>query len=170
LDSGQLWGPWLALDGDATYHLNEAAGGPEEECRIDAKTGRRQVFRNKHEVFIADGHVSLFCQFDPAPTGAERHKPGEYSDYEPLSEVVGTERYEIQQKEMERFDEMVDRLSLAHALGGADAPAGSRIWDTYLRGREAQRSLESKLAAKAAAEDQGRERVIRPWMQPETDS
>ena len=43
-DSGQTWGPWQRLDGDATYHLNETAGGPEEECRIDAKTGKRRLF------------------------------------------------------------------------------------------------------------------------------
>jgi len=168
-DSKQPWGPWHSLDGDATYHLNETAGGPEEESRIDEKTGKKRHLRNKHEVFIADGHVSLFCLFDPAPTGAERHKPGEYSDYEPLSEIVGTDWYEVQQNEMGRFDEMVDRLSLARALGGAGTLAGSKMWDICLRGREAQRSLESRLAAKAAAEAPGRERVIRPWMQTETD-
>ena len=35
-ETKQLWGPWLPLDGDSTYHLNEAAGSTEEECRIDA--------------------------------------------------------------------------------------------------------------------------------------
>jgi len=29
LESKQLWGPWFPLDGDSTYHLNEAAGGRE---------------------------------------------------------------------------------------------------------------------------------------------
>ena len=54
-----------------------------------------QYFRNKHEVHIVDGHVTLFCIFDPAPTGIERHRPGEYSDYEPLSQVLGTGRTKL---------------------------------------------------------------------------
>ena len=99
-ETEQRWGPWLPLDGDSTYHLNEPAGGPEEECLIDTTTGNRQFYRNKHEVHIVNGQVTLFCLFDPAPTGVERHRPGEYSDYEPLSQVLGTGAYETHQREM----------------------------------------------------------------------
>ena len=161
----QLWGPWYQLDGDSTYHLNEAAGSPEEECRIDAVTGTRQCFRNKHEVHIVDGHVSLFCIFDPAPTGIERHRPGEYSDYEPLSHVLGTKVYESHQREIARYDEMVDTLSFAKATGAMSTYQGTPLWELYLRGREAQTAIEDGIAKSMIAEGKGRERVLAPWMQ-----
>jgi hypothetical protein len=100
-EAKQLWGPWHLLDGESTYHLNEAGGSPEEECRIDEATQTLQTLRNKHEVHIAEGHVSLFCLFDPAPAGIERHRPGEYSDYEPLSQLLGTKPYETYKGEIE---------------------------------------------------------------------
>ena len=103
-ETKQLWGPWLSLDGESTYHLNEAGGGPEEECRIDEATKTSQTFRNKHEVHIVEGHVSLFCLFDPAPAGIERHRPGDYSDYEPLSQLLGTQVYEAYEREIARYD------------------------------------------------------------------
>jgi hypothetical protein len=164
----QLWGPWLTLDSDSTYHLNEAAGSPEEECRIDEATRIPQFLRNKHEVYIVDGYVTLFCLFDPAPTGVERHRPGEYSDYEPLSQVLGTKAYETHQREIARYDEMVDRLSIAKAMGALSTLHGTSIWDLYLRGREAQAAIESGLAKTLAAEGNGRARVIAPWMQTVT--
>lgn len=161
----QSWGPWHQLDGDSTYHLNEAAGSPEEEYIVDTKTGTRQFFRNKHEVHIADGHVSLCCMFDPAPTGVERHRPGEYSDYEPVSEVLGTKLYETHQREIARYDEMVDRLSLAKAMGELSTLQGTSVWDLYLQGREAQADIERSLAKSLTAEGNGRERIIARWMQ-----
>ncbi len=165
----QLWGPWLTLDGDSTYHLNEAAGGPEEERRVDEKTSTLQFFRNKHEVHIVDGHVSLFCLFDPAPTGVERHRPGEYSDYESLSQVLGTKQYETHQREITKYDEMVDRLSMAKAMGELDALQATPTWQLYLRGRERQAAIETELAKTLAAEGNGREQVIANWMQCLTD-
>ena len=143
--SKQLWSPWFPLDGDSTYHLNETAGSPEEECLIDKVTGIRQFFRNKHEVHIVDGHVTLFCLFDPAPTGIERHRPGEYSDYEPLSQVIGTGRYETHQRELVKYDEMLDRLSLAKATGELGTIHETPIWNVYLQGRQAQAAIESDL-------------------------
>jgi len=164
-ETKQLWGPWLPLDGDSTYHLNEAGGSPEEECLIDNVTGTRRFFRNKHEVCIVDGHVTLCCMFDPAPTGVERHRPGEYSDYEPLSQVIGTRVYETHQQEIARYDEMVDKLSLAKATGTLSTYHGTPVWELYLRGREAQAAIESAIAKTMVAEGKGREKVLAPWRQ-----
>jgi hypothetical protein len=168
-EAKQLWDPWLALDGDSTYHLNEAAGSPEEERRFDEATQTWQTFRNKHEVHIVDGYVSLFCLFDPAPTGVERHRPGEYSDYEPLSRVLGTKPYETYAREIARYDEMVDQLSLAKAMGKLNTLHGTPIWELYLRGREAQAAIETELVKTLAAEGNGREQVLARWMQSLTD-
>jgi hypothetical protein len=168
-EAKQLWGPWLALDGDSTYHLNEAAGSPEEECRMDEATQTSQTLRNKHEVHIVDGHVTLFCLFDPAPTGVECHRPGEYSDYEPLSQVLGTKLYETFAREIARYDEMVDQLSLTKAMGKLDTLYETPIWELYLRGREAQAAIEAELVKTLATEGNGRERVLARWMQSVTD-
>jgi hypothetical protein len=163
---GQEWGPWFPLDSDSTYHLNEAAGGPEEERYIDDVTQSPKFLRNKHEVYIVDGYVTLFCMFDPAPTGIERHRPGEYSDYEPLSQVLGTSLYETQQREIAKYDAMVDELSLAKAMGELSAHQGTPAWELYLHGREAQVAVEAELAKTLVAEGNGRERVLASWMQP----
>ncbi len=164
----QFWGPWLALDDDSTYHLNEAAGCPEEECRIDVMTGRTIFLRNKHEVYITDGYVTLFCLFDPAPTGVERHQPGEYSDYEPLSQVIGTKSYETHLREIAIYDEMVDLLSLSKAMGTLSTFHGTPIWEVYKRGREAQAAIESELAETLATDGNGRAQVVSPWVQTVT--
>lgn len=164
-EKGQAWGPWLPLDGDSTYHLNETAGCPEEECRVDELSGSVQYLRNKHEVYIMDGYVSLFCMFDPAPTGMERHRPGEYSDYEPLSQILGTREHEIYRRETAKYDEMVDRLSLAKAKGELDRLLGTPIWELYLRGLDAQRAIERGLSKALAEQGAGREQVLAPWMQ-----
>ncbi len=166
--SKQVWGPWLQLDSDSTYHLNEAAGSPEEEYRIDEVTETPQFFRNKHEVQIVDGNVTLFCLFDPAPTGVESHRPGEYSDYESLSQVLGTRMYETHQREIMRYDEMVDRLSIARAMGELSRLKGTPLWEMYLRGREAQGDIESSLAKTLTSDHNGRARVLVPWMQSVT--
>jgi hypothetical protein len=168
--SKQPWSPWLQLDGDSTYHLNEAAGSSEEECHIDELTRTPQFFRNKHEVHIADGHVTLCCLFDPAPTGVENHRTGEYSDYEPLSQVVGTSRYETHRREIARFDEMVDTLSLAKATDVLDTFHGTPVWKLYEQGREAQRNIESEIVMTLAADGKGRERVLANWTQSATFS
>jgi hypothetical protein len=165
----QAWGPWLLLDSESTYHLNEAAGGPEEECCIDEKAQDKQILRNKHEVHIVDGHVALFCLFDPAPTGVERHRPGEYSDYESLSRVLGTKAHETYRQEIGRYDEMVDRLSLAKAMGELSMFHVTPLWQLYLRGRETQTGIDKELVKMLAAEGSRREQVIACWMQSETD-
>jgi len=165
-EAKQLWSPWLLLDSESTYHLNEAAGSPEEECRIDQATQTSQTLRNKHEVHIVEGYVSLFCLFDPAPAGIERHRPGDYSDYEPLSQLLGTEPYETYEREIAKYDEMVDRLSFAKAIGELNALKGTSVWELYLRGREAQTAIENELARKLAVEGNGREQVLARWMQP----
>jgi len=167
--SKQPWGPWLKLDDDSTYHLNEAAGSPEEESFIDEETRTAQFLRNKHEVYIDNGHVTLCCLFDPAPTGVENHRTGEYSDYEPLSKVVGTPLYEAHQREIAKFDAMVDTLSIAKATGTLDAYRGTSEWQLYLQGREAQESIEFGIAKALAAEGKGRELILARWMQKEGD-
>ncbi len=164
-EARQLWGPWLLLDGESTYHLNEAAGSPEEECYVDEATQTSQTLRNKHEVHIVEGYVSLFCLFDPAPAGMERHRPGDYSDYEPLSQLLGTKPYETYEREITRYDEMVDQLSLAKAKGELNRLKGTPLWELYLRGRKAQAAIETELARKLAVEGNGRERVLSRWMQ-----
>ena len=161
----QPWSSWLPLDSNSTYHLNEAAGSPEEECHIDEKTQTLQFLRNKHEVHIVNGYVSLFCLFDPAPTGVERHRPGEYSDYESLSHVLGTKQYETYQQEISRYDEMVDQLSLAKAMGELSKHHATPLWQLYLQGRETQVTIETELAETLAVEGNGRERVLACWMQ-----
>lgn len=163
-EKNQVWGPWHLLDGDSTYHLNEGAGSTEEECVIDETTRTPKFYRNKHEVHIVDGYVSLCCIFDPAPTGVERHRPGEYSDYEPLSQVLGTKEYDKHKLEISRFDEMVDQLSLAKATDSLNTLRETPLWDLYLRGRDTQVAIESALQQKLAAEGGGREQVLGRWM------
>lgn len=163
--SQQPWEPWLPLDGESTYHLNEAAGSPDEERFIDEVTRTTQFLRNKHEVHIVDGHVTLCCLFDPAPIGIEHHCPGEYSDYEPLSQLLGTKPYEIHQREIARYDEMVDVLSIAKATSTLSAHHGTPVWELYEQGREAQATIESGIATTLAAEGKGRDLVLSCWMQ-----
>jgi len=163
-DSGQAWGPWQPLDSDSTYHLNEAAGGPEEECRVQRGGQPAQCLRNKHEVSITGGHVTLFCLFDPAPTGLERHRPGEYSDYEPLSQVIASPVYEAHQREILRFDRMVDTLSMAQITGSLEALRRTPEWELYEEGRRAQAAIEARLATSLSAQGHGRQRVIEPWV------
>jgi hypothetical protein len=164
-DKGQLWHPWETLDEETTYNLDEVAGGSDEEYFIDEHTGVRQILRNKHEVHIIDGYVTLFCLFDPSPTGAEKHRAGEYSDYEPLSSILGSPKYEVQLQEMAKYDEIVDRLSMAKAIGELSNFSATQIWQEYLQGRTAQIAGEMELKRLLAAEGHGRERVVAQWMQ-----
>ncbi len=163
-DAGQEWGPWLTVDSESTYHVNEAAQGDEEERWVDQATGQQRTFRNKHEVSIADGHVTLFCLFDPAPTGIEKHRPGAYSDYEPLTAILGTKRYETYIRDLTRFDEMVDVLSLAKARGELGSLHGSPAWLLYEQGREAQAAHDAALLATLASEGGGRDRIVARWI------
>jgi hypothetical protein len=161
----QTWMPWLTLTADSTYHLNETAGGGDEERRPDPASGTVQTFRNKHEVSIVDGFVTLFCLFDPAPAGIERHRPGAYSDYEPLSGILETPAYRNYMRAMADHDEMVDCLSLAAAAGDLAAWQGTPLWDRYLEGRTAQMAVEAALASTLVSEARGREHVVERWMQ-----
>jgi len=162
----QAWEPWLPLSGEATYHLNEAAGGPEEERRFNKAAQTYKFFRNKHEVYIVDGHVSLICMCDPAPTGVVRHQPGEYSDYEPLSQVLlRTSLYTTHRQKIASYDEMVERLSLAKATGNLKEFQSTGLWELYIKGCEAQRAIERELVSEA----NGREKVLARWMQSGAD-
>ena len=160
-EAGQAWGPWLALDGDSTYHVNEAAGGDEEERGWTRRRGGTPL-RNKHEVHIEDGHVTLFCLFDPAPTGFERHRPGgtaTTSHWRRCSapSVCGVHA------DLARFDEMVDVLSLAKARGELGSLRGSAAWQLYALGSEAQGAHEAALLEALASDGSGRDRVVAPW-------
>lgn len=166
LERRQAWGPWQPIDGDATYHLNEAVDAPAVEWRVDDR-GTRRPFRNKHEVYIERGHVSLFCLFDPAPTGVERHRPGEYSDYEPIEDVLATPEYTVHKREIARYDEMLDGLSLAKARGELASAEGGALWQCYLEGRRTQQAIEAQLSHRLAADGSGRERAIARWRQPD---
>ncbi len=150
----QVWQPWLAIDGDTTYHLDEPSGGAEEE-KVAGGT-----LRNRHEVYALGGHVTLLCLFDPAPTGVERHRPGEYSDYEPLASIP-SELLSRHREASQRFDTMVDTLSLAKARG-AEAPA--ELERLYRAGLGAQRRIEAALVQSLRQEGVGRERVLAPWL------
>lgn len=160
---GQQWGPWLKLHSDATYHLYEAEGGPEEESYVD-DAGVRRTLRNRHEVSIEGGYTSLFCLFDPAPTGIEQHRPGEYSDYEPLEDVRKRPDYALHTQALKVFDGMVDSLSMADARGQLQAHQGGEAWALFERGAAEQRRIEAALMHKLKADGAGRDRVLQPWL------
>lgn len=168
--SGQEWGPWLNLDGDSTYLLHETPGGPDEERHTHPETGVTTPVRNRHEVCIEDGYVTLFCMHDPAPTGLERHTPGEYSSYGPVSHVLGSDEYAALLARFERFERMVAQLSVAKARGDLDSLRGTPVWDTYEEGLEARASIESQLMRTLVEGGSGRERVLAPWTWPVTGS
>ena len=113
--------------------------------------GVRRSLRNKHEVW-ASGHVTLFCLFDPAPTGVERHKPGEYSDYEPLADVVARPEYAAHVQALASLDEMVDVLSLEKARGRLDSPENAALRARWDDGRRAQLAIEAELAGQLEAQ------------------
>jgi len=161
----QPWEPWHLLDAESTYHLNEAAGCPEEEQRCPDEGAEPLFFRNKHEVYILDGYVTLFCLFDPSPLGIERHQPGEYSDYEPLSRVLASNACETYQREMTKYDEMVNQLSLAKAMGQLDSYRDDPLWGLYISGREAQIAIEAKLMDTLEKNDRERVHILEEWIQ-----
>lgn len=155
----QVWKAWQVIDGDTAYHLDEARGGPEEER---SKAG---TLRNRHEVYALGGHVTLLCLFDPAPTGVERHRPGEYSDYEPIQSIPA-DLLRLHREASQRFDTMVDALSLEKARGSVEHPV-ELDW-LYRAGLAAQREIEAKMCASLRREGIGRERVLAPWLNGET--
>jgi len=160
---GQVWDAWQKLDGESSYHLNEAIDGADVEWSDVG--GVKRPARNKHEISTS-GHVTLLCMFDPAPTGVERHKPGEYSDYEPLADVIGRPDYEAHVRAITALDEMVDALSLAKARGALDHPDHAELRARFEEGRTAQLAIEAELSTTLAAQGEGREAVIAPWRCP----
>ena len=106
---------------------------------------------------------------DPSPTGTEKHRTGEYSDYEPLSSTLKSPKYEAQLSDMVKYDQMVDRLSMAKAIGELSDFFGTAIWEKYLQGRAEQIVVETKLKGSLSAEGKLRERVIAQWMQSKTN-
>ena len=87
-----------------------------------------------------------------------------------MSQVVGTELYDRHEREAAKYDEMVERLSLAKAEGALESLRGTVVWDVYQRGREAQASIESDLARSLAAQAAGRNYIIARWMQGDSGS
>ncbi len=157
--SEQSWGPWQPIDSATTYHLNESAALA--QWHQDARGNRPR--RNKHEVRIVAGHVSLMCMHDPAPTGAEKHATGEYSEYGDLSKTLGTPAYQEYLQTIEALDQMVDTLSMAKARGeelSEDSPAHQ----LYRDGLAAQKAMESEMDERLVAEERGRENILRRWM------
>jgi len=157
----QAWGPWSSLDGESTYHLNESDTDPLIEWRIE--DGVRQPLRNKHEVRIESGYVSLFCMFDPSPTGVECHAAGEYSEYGPLSRTLGTAAYDRYMSLLAPLDHMVETLSMATALGRDDLDQTPE-WALYQQGLAAQHACERALHDQLVADGHGREHILAPWM------
>lgn len=162
----QTWGSWQDLDSETTYHLNEAADGPERELVLDAESKIQKAHRNKHEVFAQKGHVSLFCLFDPAPTGVERHRPGEYSDYEPLADIIATQEYAEHRASIAGLDAMMDELSLAKAKGELERHKTSPAWAVYESGRSAQHAVERRLYEELSLQNPLRARLLSRWLTP----
>lgn len=158
----QEWDDWEHVNDQTTYHVNEAAGSDLEERVVDSESGRTVCFRNKHEVSISNGHVSLLCMFDPAPTGMEQHQPGSYSSYGPLGAVLGTGQHDNYIRELREFDRMVDKLSLCKARGTLSDARTSTEWDLYQTGASAQAHLERQLFDDL--QNVGRGHVIAKWM------
>ncbi len=149
----QLWGPWQELTSESTYHLCE------DEVVEWAKDGHPR--RNKHEVNIEHGYVSLICMHNPGCTGNERHSSGEYSEYGDLEKVVGTPGHREHLARIAPLDEMVDVLSLAQARGSD--PTTLALWSRYQDGLSSQRALEEQLLQRLRDEGQGREAILATW-------
>jgi hypothetical protein len=162
LEDRQQWGPWLELDNESAYHLDEVN---EEECHIDQATESLLFFRNKHELQITGGYLGVFSLFDPAPTGIENASTGNCRDEAPLAHILGTRTHENHLRELARFDEMVDQLSLAKARGNLAPLKETPIWDLYLKGCKAQAKLERTVVRPLFDEGNGRERLLADWMQ-----
>jgi hypothetical protein len=158
-DSEQSWGAWQTIDSETTYHLNEDAGHSEWR----QVSGSRKPLRNKHEIRISGGHVSLMCMHDPAPTGAECHATGEYSEYGDLAKTLGTPEHIEHLRILAPMDAMVDTLSMAKARG-EDAPKTGPTHKLFRDGLDAQLALESKMKRQLLGEARGRETILQRWM------
>ena len=164
-DEGQQWDKWKLVGNDTTYYLNEDSQNSDVEWHTDPATGEPFSKRNKHEVYIPEGgHVTLCCLFDPGPTGSEKHMPGKYSSYQDVSKIIGTEAYQQHLRALTPLDEMVQRLSLSKARGLLNENGDDPMWAFYQRGLENQMKLESELVAQLRNENQGRDAVVKKWM------
>ncbi len=150
----QSWGPWQAIDGETTYHLNESDKFAEWESTDEGQ----HPLRNKHEVKIDHGHVSLFCMHNPAPTGAERHSAGEYSEYGDLERTLKSVEYQAYLQAVLPLDKMVDTLSMAKAKGLSVSALPE--YSAFLRGLTTQKNLEAELLAL----DPTRAEIIERWI------
>lgn len=156
--ASQAWGPWESLSGETTYHLYESAG----EAEWVTENGQKRPRRNKHEVSIEDGYVSLICMHSPGCTGAERHSEGEYSEYGDLSLVLGTRDHEQHLERLKPYDSMVDALSLALAEGRV--PEQLPEWERFEHGLACQREVEMALLETLRLGGQGREQILKAWV------
>ncbi len=161
LPQGQVWEPWQPLDNETTYHLDES---PQQVEWVGSGNDKKPR-RNKHEVHI-DGSVTLFCAFDPAPTGAEKHRPGDYSDYGPLEEVLGTPESEQRLALHRELDPIVDALSWSEACGERPEVAHPKFFATFQKGLDEQRRLETALLERLIEEKSPRAEIVRRWMVP----
>lgn len=164
-DGNQKWTEWQLLDSNTTYYLNEASNGAEVEWHLDQETSEQTSKRNKHEVFITEaGYVSLCCLFDPAPTGIERHLPGEYSSYEHIRKIIETEAYARYLKAQTPYDEMIDELSLQKAQATIDVIRKNPLWKRYQDGLKNQMKHESQLIQQLQEVGKGRDGVVLKWV------
>ncbi len=152
------WGPWQSLSSEATYHLCEDV----HDAEMTIANGKEGPRRNKHEVQIVDGHVSLMCMHNPGCTGAERHSEGEYSGYGDLADVLGTAAYREHLDRLVPLDAVVDSLSLAVAMG--NDPTRAPEWSQYQEGLACQRAVEADLLESLRAEGHGREQILASWV------
>ena len=156
----QRWNPWISLDQQTNYRLDETY--VRLTRMMGANDRSRFSIRNKHEIWIADGHVSLFCLFDPAPTGFERHEVGKYSEYGSPYDMLETEKYKEYLKLINPLDRMVDTLSLAKAEGRNDLDRLPE-WRIYERGIAFQHTHERSLLDRILADRSGRDQILKQW-------
>ena len=160
-NEGQEWSDWAKLDGQTAYYLNESASGTDVETKIDPATGTARNFRNKHEIYVEPkGHVSLFCLFDPAPTGMETHLPGDYSSYAPAHDVISTTAYKRYLERIQPLDNMMKELSIATAQDPGKSLEDSAQWDVFKAARKNVYISEQKMIQDDAG---NRASIIEPW-------
>jgi len=155
------------VDKNTLYYLNETHDGEEIEWHNDESTYENLALRNRHEVSIdKGGSATLICLFDPAPTGLEKHLPGEYSSYTPVSKILGTEAYDKFLEDVKPQDEMMDTLSLLEAEGDLNEEAirETKIWNIYQSCLKKKIGDDKELYERLKADRDGREKIIWPWM------
>lgn len=156
-ETEQVWSPWWEMDDESTYCLLE----DESYSEYVLEDGEKRPRRNKHEVRVDAGHVSLYCMFNPAPTGAEQHSSGAYSEYGDLEKILGGKAYASYLEALVPLDKMLDALSIAKAEG--------REWrsypefSAYKRGKAAQIRWEAELRDRLMQSDPNRNSILANW-------